>query len=50
VLHVLPQEFVLDAQDHIREPMGMVGQRLEVNVHIVTSAISASQNLVYGCE
>ena len=46
VLHVLPQEFVLDAQDHIREPMGMVGQRLEVNVHIVTSAISASQNLV----
>ena len=46
VLHVLPQEFVLDAQDHIREPMGMVGQRLEVNVHIVTSAITASQNLV----
>jgi cell division protein FtsA len=46
VLHVLPQEFVLDAQNHIREPMGMVGQRLEVNVHIVTSAISASQNLV----
>jgi len=46
VLHVLPQEFVLDAQSHIREPMGMVGQRLEVNVHIVTSAISASQNLV----
>ena len=46
VLHVLPQEFLLDAQNHIREPMGMVGQRLEVNVHIVTSAISATQNLV----
>lgn len=46
VLHVLPQEFLLDAQDHIREPMGMVGQRLEVNVHIVTSATSATQNLV----
>ena len=46
VLHVLPQEFLLDAQKNIREPMGMVGQRLEVNVHIVTSAISATQNLV----
>lgn len=46
VLHVLPQEFLLDAQNHIREPLGMVGQRLEVNVHIVTSAISATQNLV----
>jgi cell division protein FtsA len=46
VLHVLPQEFLLDAQNNIREPVGMVGQRLEVNVHIVTSAISATQNLV----
>ena len=37
VLHVLPQEFLLDAQDNIRDPLGMVGQRLEVNVHLVTS-------------
>lgn len=46
VLHVLPQEFLLDAQDNIRDPMGMIGQRLEVNVHLVTSAASAMQNLV----
>lgn len=46
VLHVLPQEFLLDSQEHIRDAMGMQGQRLEVNVHIVTSAISATQNLV----
>ncbi len=46
VLHVLPQEFLLDAQDNIRDPMGMVGQRLEVNVHLVTSSASAMQNLV----
>jgi cell division protein FtsA len=46
VLHVLPQEFLLDNQNHLRDPIGMVGQRLEVNVHIVTSAISATQNLV----
>lgn len=46
VLHVLPQEFLVDAQDGIRDPMGMVGQRLEVNVHIVTSSTAATQNLV----
>ena len=46
VLHVLPQDFLLDSQNHLRDPIGMVGQRLEVNVHIVTSAISATQNLV----
>ena len=46
VLHVLPQEFLLDAQDNIRDPLGMVGQRLEVNVHLVTSSASAMQNLV----
>jgi cell division protein FtsA len=46
VLHVLPQEFLLDAQDNIRDPMGMVGQRLEVNVHLVTSSAAAMQNLV----
>jgi cell division protein FtsA len=46
VLHVLPQEFYLDAQDNIRDPLGMVGQRLEVNVQLVTSSASAMQNLV----
>jgi cell division protein FtsA len=46
VLHVLPQEFFLDAQDNIRDPLGMVGQRLEVNVQLVTSSTSAMQNLV----
>jgi cell division protein FtsA len=46
VLHVLPHEFIVDAQDGIRDPVGMLGQRLEANVHIVTSSISATQNLV----
>jgi cell division protein FtsA len=46
VLHVLPHEFVVDAQDGIRDPLGMVGQRLEANVHLVTSSIAATQNLV----
>jgi cell division protein FtsA len=46
VLHVLPQEFLLDAHDNIRDPLGMIGQRLEVNVHLVTSSASAMQNLV----
>jgi cell division protein FtsA len=46
VLHVLPHEFIVDAQDGIRDPIGMLGQRLEANVHIVTSSISATQNLV----
>lgn len=46
VLHVLPHEFIVDAQDGIRDPIGMVGQRLEANVHIVTSSIAATQNLV----
>jgi cell division protein FtsA len=46
VLHVLPHEFRVDAQDGIRDPIGMVGQRLEANVHIVTASSSATQNLV----
>lgn len=46
VLHVLPHEFLVDAQDGIRDPLGMVGQRLEVNVHVVTSSVSATQNLI----
>jgi cell division protein FtsA len=46
VLHVLPQEFLLDGQDSIRDPIGMVGQKLEVNVHIVTASAAATQNIV----
>ena len=46
VLHVLPHEFLVDAQEGIRDPVGMVGQRLEANVHLVTSSIAATQNLV----
>ena len=46
VLHVLPHEFLVDAQDGIRDPVGMVGQRLEANVHIVTASSGATQNLV----
>jgi len=46
VLHVLPHEFLVDAQDGIRDPVGMVGHRLEANVHVVTSSMAATQNLV----
>jgi cell division protein FtsA len=46
VLHVLPQEFFLDAQDNIRDAIGMVGVRLEANVHIVTASGAATQNIV----
>lgn len=46
VLHVLPQEFCLDSQDSIRDAIGMVGQRLEANVHIVTASGTATQNIV----
>jgi cell division protein FtsA len=46
VLHVLPQEFFLDGQDNIRDAIGMVGQRLEANVHIVTASGTATQNIV----
>jgi cell division protein FtsA len=46
VLHVLPQEFFLDAQDNIRDAIGMVGVRLEANVHIVTASGTATQNIV----
>ena len=46
ILHVLPQEFIIDSQDSIREPVGMSGVRLEAKVHIVTGAVSAAQNIV----
>ena len=46
ILHVLPQEFLIDSQEGIREPVGMSGIRLEAKVHLVTGAISAAQNIV----
>jgi cell division protein FtsA len=46
VLHVLPHEFIVDGHDGIRDAIGMVGQRLEANVHIVSSSVIATQNLV----
>lgn len=45
ILHVLPQEYVIDNQDGIRQPIGMSGIRLEAYVHVVTAALSATQNL-----
>lgn len=45
-LHVLPQEFTVDNQEGIREPIGMSGVRLEAKVHMVTGAVSAAQNIV----
>ena len=46
ILHVLPQEFVIDNQEGIHEPVGMSGVRLEAKVHLVTGAVSAAQNIV----
>src|SRR5688500_19323375 len=46
ILHVLPQDFVVDEQDGIGAPVGMTGARLEVNVHVVTGAVSSTQNIV----
>ena len=45
ILHILPQEFIIDNQGSIREPVGMSGVRLETRVHIVTGAVSAAQNI-----
>ncbi|OGA94892.1 MAG: cell division protein FtsA, partial [Betaproteobacteria bacterium RIFCSPLOWO2_12_FULL_66_14] len=46
ILHILTQQFIVDGQDGVREPLGMSGVRLEVEVHIVTGAVSAAQNIV----
>ncbi len=46
LLHVLPQEFLLDSQDGIRDPIGMVGSRLEADVHLITASALAWQNVV----
>ena len=45
ILHILPQEFIVDAQDGVREPLGMSGVRLEAKVHIVAGAVAAAQNI-----
>src|SRR5213592_2860885 len=45
MLHILPQEFIVDGQEDVREPLGMSGVRLEVKVHIVTGAVSAVENI-----
>ena len=49
VLHVLPQDYIIDDQDGIREPLGMSGVRLEAKVHIVTGAATSAQNIVKCC-
>ncbi|MBI4005402.1 MAG: cell division protein FtsA [Gammaproteobacteria bacterium] len=46
ILHILPQEFVIDNQEGVKEPIGMSGVRLEAKVHMVTGAVSASQNVI----
>lgn len=46
ILHILTQEFIIDGQDGVREPIGMSGVKLEVRVHIITGAVSAAQNLI----
>ena len=46
ILHVLPQEFVIDEQDGVRDPIGISGVRLEARVHIITGAIASAQNIV----
>ncbi|MES2355782.1 MAG: cell division protein FtsA [Pseudomonadota bacterium] len=46
ILHILTQEFIIDGQEDVREPLGMSGVRLEVKVHIVTGAVSAAQNIM----
>jgi cell division protein FtsA len=46
ILHILTQEFIIDGQEDVREPLGMSGMKLDVKVHIVTGAVAAAQNIV----
>jgi cell division protein FtsA len=48
ILHVIPQEFIVDGQDGVKDPVGMCGVRLEANVHIITGLVSAAKN-IYRC-
>jgi len=49
LLHILPQEYIVDDQRGIADPLGMAGVRLEVKVHIVTGAVTSAQNIVRSC-
>jgi cell division protein FtsA len=49
VVHILPQEFILDGQDGIQDPVGMSGIRLEAKVHIVTGAVASAHSLIKCC-
>jgi len=49
VIHVLPQDYIIDDQDGIRDPLGMSGVRLEAKVHIVTGAVASAQNVIKCC-
>lgn len=49
ILHVLPQEFIIDDQDGIKDPLGMFGVRLEAKVHIITGAVTSIQNIIKSC-
>ena len=49
VIHVIPQEYIVDGQDGIKDPVGMSGVRLEAKVHIVTGAVASAQNIVKAC-
>jgi len=49
VLHVIPQEFIIDDQDGIKDPLGMFGVRLEAKVHIITGAVTSIQNIIKSC-
>lgn len=50
VIHILPQEYIVDDQHGIIEPLGMSGVRLEVNVHIVTGSVTSAQNILRSCQ
>ena len=49
VIHVIPQQFIIDDQDGVRDPVGMNGVRLEAKVHIVTGAVTSAQNIIKCC-
>jgi cell division protein FtsA len=49
VIHILPQEYIVDDQDGIKDPLGMSGVRLEARVHIVTGAVTSAQNIIKSC-
>lgn len=49
VIHVIPQEYVVDEQDGVKNPVGMAGVRLEAKVHIVTAAVASAQNIIKCC-